>query len=257
MLRGQANAIIYTGADRAILVDAPPPNDTDYPALYERAQGLFNTNWRIEHTGANDVLGAAGKRIIAHENTRLWMTNDYTVRWEKRRYRPRAAAALPNDTFYTGGSIDAGEERIDYGHIPRAHTDGDVWVYFRNADVIAVSDLLAVESFPVIDYSTGGWIGGFRDATRSLLELTTDATVVVPAVGSPQRRNALLAQLELCNRTYDVVGAAYANAQSLEELIAQRPLDMYIPERGDPQAFLEQSYRSAWGYLRSMGLGVV
>jgi glyoxylase-like metal-dependent hydrolase (beta-lactamase superfamily II) len=257
LLRGTANGIALSSDDGAILIDAPTPGGDVAAALYRNARMLFNTNWRAEHTQANDALGAAGVQILAHENTRLWMTNDFTVRWEDRRYTPRAATALPNDTFYKGGSVELGGERIDYGHLPRAHTDGDVWVFFRRANILMVSDLLAVDSFPIIDYSTGGWIGGFREATRALLELADDATLIIPAVGQPQRRQALEAQLELCDTTYDVVGQAYVNAHSLDELIASRPLASWEAERGSPDLFLELAYRSAWAYLRAMGLGVV
>ena len=117
--------------------------------------------------------------------------------------------------------------------------------------------LLAVDSFPIIDYSTGGWIGGFRAATRHLLELANDATVIVPALGQLQRRRALEAQLELCEATYEIVGQAYVNARSLDELIASRPLETWESERGDPSQFIGLAYRSAWAYLRAMGLGVV
>src|SRR5687767_3287972 len=29
---------------------------------------LFNTHWHLEHTGANERLGRAGVKIVAHEN---------------------------------------------------------------------------------------------------------------------------------------------------------------------------------------------
>lgn len=255
--RGRVNGLAFSGDDGVILVDAPAPDSTDSADPYGQARILFNTNWRPEHTAANDVLGAAGKRIIAHENTRLWMTNDFTVQWENHRYLPRAAHALPNDPFYTGDSLEFAGELIEYSYLPRAHTDGDIWVFFRRANVLAVSDLLAVDGYPVVDYSTGGWIGGFRDATRRLLEVANDATIIVPAVGQPQRRLALEAQLELCEATYEIVGQAYVNAMSLDELLASRPLKSWETDRGDPNQFLKLAYRSAWGHLRAMGLGVV
>ena len=257
LLRDAANGLVFSTDDGPILIDAPGPHFDGAADLYEGAHILFNTNWRAEHTAANDSLGASGTRIVAHENTRLWMTNDFSVRWENQRYTPRAAHALPNDTFYTDGSLEVAGELVQYGHLPRAHTDGDIWVFFRRANILVVSDLLAVDSFPIIDYSTGGWIGGFRAATRHLLELANDATVIVPALGQPQRRRALEAQLELCEATYEIVGQAYVNARSLDELIASRPLETWESERGDPSQFIGLAYRSAWAYLRAMGLGVV
>src|SRR5262245_46672558 len=40
----------------------------------ERVHTLFNTHWHHDQTGSNELLGRAGTRIIAHENTRLWLT---------------------------------------------------------------------------------------------------------------------------------------------------------------------------------------
>ena len=46
------------------------------------------------------------------------------VDWEKRTYKPLSAQALPNQTFYTPGKMTVGNERIEYGHLGQAHTDG-------------------------------------------------------------------------------------------------------------------------------------
>src|SRR5690606_23431697 len=193
----------------------------------------------------------------AHENTKLWMGNDFTVPWENRRYPPRPAHEWPNSTFYTSGRLEAGGETIEYGHLKRAHTDGDIYVFFRRANVLAVSDLLAVDGYPIVDYATGGWIGGMRDATRALLALADADTIIVPAVGAPQSRRAAEAQLELCEATYRAVGSAFTRAMSLDELLAEEPLAAFVEERGDPRLFLELAYRGAWNHIRNMGLGIV
>jgi glyoxylase-like metal-dependent hydrolase (beta-lactamase superfamily II) len=257
LISGAANGLVFTTGTGTILVDVPAPDFGGAGELYGVSPTLINTNWRPEHTAANDALGLAGARIVAHENTRLWMTNDFTVRWEDRRYEPRAVRALPNDTFYTSCEIETGDETIELGHLDQAHTDGDIYVFFRGANVLAVSDLLAVDDYPVPDYSTGGWIGGFRSASERLLELADDDTLIVPGVGSPQRRSAIAAQLELCDATFMAVSQAYANALSLDELLAAEPLAAFAADRGDPALFVELAYRGAWGHIRELGVGVV
>src|SRR5262245_3012654 len=49
-----------------------------------RPQMLFNTHWHWDHTGSNERLGKAGVKIIAHENTKLWLGADFIVEWENR-----------------------------------------------------------------------------------------------------------------------------------------------------------------------------
>jgi glyoxylase-like metal-dependent hydrolase (beta-lactamase superfamily II) len=257
LIRGAANCLVYTSADGATLVDAPAPGPEGPAEYHTTARTLFNTNWRDEHTGANDALGRAGVRIIAHENTKLWMGNDFTVPWQNRHYRPRPAHEWPNVTFYTSGRLEVGRETIEYGHLKRAHTDGDIFVFFRRANVLAVSDLLAVDGYPIVDYATGGWIGGMREATRALLALADDDTIIVPAVGAPQSRRAAEAQLELCEVAYQAVGAAFTKALSLAELITEEPLAGFVADRGDPTLFLELAYKGAWNHVRNLGLGIV
>ncbi|HEY5667215.1 MAG TPA: MBL fold metallo-hydrolase [Gammaproteobacteria bacterium] len=257
LIRGAANGLLFAAGDRNVLIDVPAPDFDGATALYGTDPILINSNWRPEHTAANDVLGGSGAEIIAHENTRLWMSNDFTVRWEGRRYGPRAAEALPNSTLYTSRTLTAGDETIDIGHVARAHTDGDVYAYFQRANVLFAGDLLAVNSYPVLDYSTGGWIRGMIEATEHLLEITAADTLIVPAVGDPQRRDALEAQLELCRAADEAVGQAYTTARSLEELLEADPLEAYRAERGEPALFIELAYRGMWGHIRRLGLGIV
>ena len=256
LIASEANGLVFSTPNGAILIDAPPLA-TGPAEHYESARLLINTNWRPEHTAANEDLGQAGVRMLAHENTRLWMTNDFTVTWEDRRYRPRAAHALPTDTFYTTGQIEAGDEVIEYGHLARAHTDGDIYVFFRRANVLVVSDLLAVDRYPVIDYSTGGWVGGLIEASEAILELADADTLIVPAVGAPQSRTAVEAQLELCHAAREAVGKAFTQARSLEEMLADAPLAGWVEERGDPTLFLQMAYRGSLNHIRDLGLSIV
>ena len=50
---------------------------------------LFNTHWHLDHTGGNDAIAEREVAIVAHENTRLWMSTKFYVDWEDRRYSPR------------------------------------------------------------------------------------------------------------------------------------------------------------------------
>ena len=65
---------------------------------------IFNTHWHPEQTGSNEQLGKAGRAIIAHENTRLWLTTDVTWPWNGQRFKRLPKIAQPNKTFYTTGA---------------------------------------------------------------------------------------------------------------------------------------------------------
>ena len=76
-----------------------------------------------------------------------------------------------------------GAVRLELGALPPAHTNGDLYVFLREANVLMVSDTLTVKRYPVMDYSTGGWIGGVIDANTALLALADDNTRIVPGLG--------------------------------------------------------------------------
>lgn len=216
---------------------------------------VFNTNWRPEHTGANEAFRAAGAEIYAHENTKLWMGARFDVKWQGVSHRPRPAAALPTRTFYESGSIDFGGAEVRYGHLKRAHTDGDVYVHFAAENVFAVSDLLAVAGYPIPDYETGGWIGGMIDATEALLAAVDERSRIVPAEGVLASRPALEAQLDLCNLARTQAAAAYRAGGTLEDYIAAAAPGMGS-DRGDPTLFLTLVYDGGYYHSRELG-GIV
>ena len=100
------NVVCAAGPKGALMVDGGVAARTDEVVREVLARTktkqvatLFNTCWRLEQTGANDKLGAAGAKIVAHENTKLWMGAEIDARWENKVYPPRAPAARPTQTF--------------------------------------------------------------------------------------------------------------------------------------------------------------
>ncbi|HEY1899375.1 MAG TPA: MBL fold metallo-hydrolase, partial [Steroidobacteraceae bacterium] len=122
---------------------------------------LFNTHWHWNHTGSNEALAAQHAQIIAHRNTKLWLGTPITVEWQHHTYPPRPAAALPTTTFVNGTpDMQFSGQPVRYGHLPAAHTDGDLYVHLPQPNVIVAGGVVAAGRYPTIDYSTGGWIGG-------------------------------------------------------------------------------------------------
>ncbi len=105
-----ANVVALGTADGVLLVDGGLAEHSAAvtAALAQRWPGrpvrvLFNTNWRDEHVGGNESALAAGAKVMAHENTKLWLGGDFDVEWENKHYAPRPARMLPNSTFYVSG----------------------------------------------------------------------------------------------------------------------------------------------------------
>ncbi|HUQ51215.1 MAG TPA: MBL fold metallo-hydrolase, partial [Gammaproteobacteria bacterium] len=228
---GVSNVVVLRTAGSAALIDSGPPEHAEELARLVRGklgllavELLFNTHWHPTHTGGNEALRSGETDIIAHEITRLWMSTEYYVDWEDKTYEPRAAAALPTRTFYSTDpqplTVEIGDEEIQYGHLPEAHTDGDVYVWLKNRNVLAAGGAVTVGEYPVIDYSTGGWIGGLVDATKKLLDLTNPDTLIVPANGPAQPRSHLQAQLEMLTVVRERIENLMRKGRSIEEMLA-------------------------------------
>ena len=257
-----ANVVALRASDGLLLVDGGSPQRSNdlLDLLAEHGGGpirfLFNTSWRDEHTGSNEKLGAGGTKIAAHVNTKLWLGGDFDVDWEQRHYAPRPPAALPSMTFYTSGALDFDNRKLEYRYLPRAHTDGDVAVFFPDANVLAAGALVAVGRYPVVDYATGGWIGGLQAATRALLDGTDAATKIVPAIGAVCGRAELEAQLALCTAVRERVADAFRRGLSFSEFVATKPTQEFDAARGDPSQFLKLVHKGGWAHIRELG-GVI
>jgi glyoxylase-like metal-dependent hydrolase (beta-lactamase superfamily II) len=219
---------------------------------------LFNTHWHPDSTGGNDTFAAAGAKIIAHENTRLWMSTEYYVDWQDRTYTPREPAALPVETFYSHDKqpieVTFGRQRIGYGHLREAHTDGDVYVFFREHNVLAAGGAVTAGQYPILDYATGGWIGGLMDATEKLLALTDADTLIVPGLGPAQPRSFLTMQLEMLATVRKRIEDLMRDGKSAAEMIAAgvtREFDAQFGPNGEQ--FVRNVYGGLWWQGRLNG----
>jgi glyoxylase-like metal-dependent hydrolase (beta-lactamase superfamily II) len=189
---GGGNVLCFNTGEGYVLVDsgAPKSGDKIIAALGPNAKvtTLFNTHYHLDQTGNNEQFAALGAKIIAHEHTRQWMSTDYWIPSEERYESARPRAALPTETFRTTGALKMGAEQIEYGHLPLAHADGDIYVYFKNSNVLAAGDVASPLRDPSLDYFTGAWIGGRVDAMDAILKISDDQTRIVPASGPVMTR---------------------------------------------------------------------
>jgi glyoxylase-like metal-dependent hydrolase (beta-lactamase superfamily II) len=259
LIAGAGGAVVAArGPEGAVMVDCGGADSAEaVQALVLQKTGarkvatLFNTCWRLEQTGGNDRLAAAGARILAHENTRLWMGTEIPSRWENKVYPPRAPAARPAETFYTTApAVPLGGEKAEWGYLLQAHTDGDVYVFFRKANVLVVGGAVAGKGWPVIDWSTNGWYGGAIRGLETLIALADDKTVIVPADGALLTKADLVRQHDMHMAILTRLQTLMEAGKSTAEVLQAKPAADYVAERGDPDAFLTLAFKSFWGNVR-------
>lgn len=221
-----------------------------------RLTTLINTDWCPDHTGSNESIGAINAQIIAHEHTKQYLANDQFVEWQKRTYKAQPAKALPNKTFYTKAAITVGAERLEYGHLGQAHTDGDIYVHLPASNVLVAGDVLSVGRYPIADYTTGGWLGGMVTATKTLIDLSNAETRVIPGTGPVQTRADLQAQYEMLNTMRDRLAKMMRQGMSAKDMLAAGATKDFDEKWGDPSVFLPVTYRGMWLHVRELG-GIV
>jgi glyoxylase-like metal-dependent hydrolase (beta-lactamase superfamily II) len=254
------NVVVIDGPDGLVLVNGGSEDRSGelLRTVQERAGGrpvrmLFNTDWRREHTGSNGSLGKAGAVIVAHEYTKQYLGAQIYVDWQERTYEPLPKHALPNRTFYTSDHLDFGTERIECGHLGQAHTDAAIYVFVPRANVLIAGGALSVGSYPIADYTTGGWLGGLTAANKTLLGLGDADTQIVPAVGAPQTRADLQRQHDMLEAMLNRFAMLMRQGQGPDDILAAGATKEYDRQWGDPGLFVKTSYRGMWLHVRELG----
>jgi len=257
---GGANVLAYTVGDGLILVDtgAPKSGDKVKAALNgAKVQTVFNTHYHTDQTGNNEMFAAAGAKIIAHRRTKEWMSVDYWIPQEERYEKARSKSAWPTETFLETGSLKAGGEQVDYGYLILAHTSGDAYVYFRNANVLAVGDVASPVADPSLDWYTGAWIGGRVDSMDTLLKLANDQTRIVPAYGPVMTKAQFKAERDMMEEVRARLFKDVREGDGPKDMLQAGVLKDLPRTWKDPDKFLYAAAKGLWAHHDKLDPNVV
>jgi cyclase len=252
-----SNVLVADSSEGLVLVDGGHADwfEPLHAAIREQFPGrpyraLINTHWHREQTGSNEALGAQGVEIIAHENTQLWLGTEIWQRWSGQTFAPLPAAALPVTRFFDDGTLQFGDRTLHHGYMRGAHTDGDIWVYCEEENVLVTGGLVSNGRWPELDWWTGGFIGSLLDSFVTLLTVPDENTRIIPSFGPLMNLAELRAQNQMYLTIFDRLHAAFIKSESLEEVLTSRPTAEYDAAMGDPTQFLTLAWQSIQGHLR-------
>jgi cyclase len=256
---GAVNVLAVTAGDGVALVDGGSAADS--AGLLQRVAALpggakvhtlFNTHWHPEQTGSNETLARAGATIVSQVNTRLWLSTDVTWPWNNETVAPLPAAALPSKTFYGREELMVGGKRVQCGHLRDCpHTDGDMYVFFPDDNVLAVGDAIggAGAGWPSIDWWTGGWIGGMVGAIDMLFTVANPETRIVPARGALLTHADLQTQYRMYSAIWERLARTLYSGGGPQEALAANPTKEFNDIMGPSDAFVRRAFESLWAYL--------
>jgi len=267
---GGTNVVAFSTGDGLLLVDSGVPKYGDKliaalkgmpgvagVAANSKVHTLFNTHYHLDQTGNNELFAASGAKIIAHDRTRQWMSTDYWLPDQDRYEKARPKAAWPTQTFFNTGSVKAGEEQVDYGYLVTAHTGGDIYVYFKDSNVLAVGDVASPVKDPELDWITGGWIGGRVDAMDLLLKISNEQTKIVPGSGPIMTRAEFKAERELMEEVRQRLFKQVREGEGPQEMLEGGVLKGLARTWKDPYKFLYAACKGLWGNHNKLDPNVV
>jgi cyclase len=261
---GGTNVVAFSAADGLVLVDSGAPGNGDRLlgslktfAPNAKVNTLFNTHYHLDQTGNNEAFATAGAKIIAHARTRQWMSSDYWIPSEDRLEKARPKGARPTQTFQTTGSMRVGDEQIDYGYLPLAHTSGDIYVLFTASNVIAVGDVASPLRDPALDYFTGGWIGGRVDAMDIVLKLSNEQTRIVPSYGPVMTRAEFKAERDLMEEVRARLWKQVREGEGPKEMLDGGVMNGLPRKWKDPYKFLYDAAKGLWAHHSKLDPNVV
>jgi glyoxylase-like metal-dependent hydrolase (beta-lactamase superfamily II) len=258
---GGGNIGVQLGPDGVLLVDSlfAPLTDKVVEAVKqvtdEEIRFLVNTHIHIDHVGGNENLADMGVLIFAHDNTRLRFL-------EEKSHFPRAGgsfapqqpvAARPLVTFNDTMSFHLNGEEVRAFLAPPAHTDGDVFVYFPESDVLHLGDVYRTTSYPIIDVYNGGTLRGTIAAMDMAIDIAGPDTKIIPGHGLEVVGREEL--IEFRDMILDIQGQVLGmirDGKKLHEVMAAQPTAAYDAEWTDdpgwgPEDFIPVVYYQLGG----------
>ncbi len=247
------NVAVLTGPDGKVLIDAgigvSRPQITKALADLggEPITYLINTHWHFDHTDGNPWLNSVGARIVAHENTRKYLSEIQRVEEWDYNFLPLPPSGIPSEVFANEYSLKLDGSSINLKHYAAAHADSDISVTFGEADIVHVADTFWNGIYPFIDYSTGGSIDGMIAASDANLAATTDTTIIIPGHGRPVSNKAELKEFrDMLVAIRENVAALKRQGRSRDETVAAKPTAAFDAKFGnfviDPGFFTRLVY---------------
>jgi glyoxylase-like metal-dependent hydrolase (beta-lactamase superfamily II) len=271
-----ANVSVQVGEDGIVVVDAG--SAAGAPGVLAAIKRLspkpiryvIDTGPDADHVGGNEALANAGEKLFAgglpgggQQNTANAADRVAPVLSAEgvlRHLAKSPAGGWPTEVFhYSRKAMYLNGEAIEVLRQPAAHTDSDVFAFFRRSDVVVAGDVLDTRQFPMIDVEKGGSIQGEIAALNRLVDLAVPSTpvvtreagtIVVPGHGRLCDAYDVVDYRDMVTIVRDRIRGLIKAGRSLADVKAAQPAKGYMGRYGNPKGtwttdrFVEAVYKS-------------
>jgi cyclase len=192
---------------------------------------VINTHLHGDHTGGNDAFARAGAVIIAQDNVRKRLAAPAVNATTHTSPPPRAREALPVVTFADSATLHFNDDDLEFTHLPNAHTETDIVVFFRKANVMHMGDCF-VAGFPFIDASSGGTLDGYIAAHEKVLGMVDDHTKIIRGHGPVGNKAELQAFHDMLVTVRDRIAKLVKAGKTQEQVVTARPTKEFEEKYG-------------------------
>jgi glyoxylase-like metal-dependent hydrolase (beta-lactamase superfamily II) len=246
MLVGRGGNIGLTvGPDGAAIIDdqfadmVPRIRAAVALLAYKPVKFVIYTHLHGDHTGGNDAFGTAGAVIIAQENVRKRLGTAYVNPQNNQPVPARAREALPVITFEDSATLHFNDDDLEFTHLPNAHTETDIIVRFRRANVVHMGDCFT-GGFPFIDANSGGTLDGLILAHEKVLASIDDDTRLIRGHGPLGNKAELQAFHDMLVVVRDRIAKLVKAGKTQQQVVAARPTKEFEEKYGGGSFNAEQ-----------------
>jgi len=248
MLQGQGGNIgVSVGADGTFIIDDQfaPLTTRIEAAIADIAAHpvsfVVNSHFHYDHTDGNENFGRAGAYIVAHDNARRRMETTQVLA-SGRPQEPYDPVGLPKITFFDAMRFYFNGQTVDLINTGDGHTDGDVQVYFREANVMHTGDMFVRYGLPFIDQNNGGTMDGMIDALMAIADVIDNDTVIIPGHGQLATRQDLLDFHDMLVVIRGRLVRAKLEGLTTAQMLATEPADGYAQANDATAEWLRRAY---------------
>ena len=248
------NMVAQIGPDGKLVIDssvstaASRVRDALSSLGQQPLQLLINTHWHFDHTDGNAAMHADGALILAQENTRLRLSRPQRIEALGLDFAPAPNSALPQEVFSDRAHLFFNNDELRLVHFAPAHTDSDVYILFKAANVIHAGDIWFNGTYPLIDDSSGGRIDGMIRAASELVTLADPETKIIPGHGPLGTKAELSQYRDMLVSVRDRVQGLKRSGRSLQEAQEAKPTSDLDKKWGagsmTPDLFVQQVYKT-------------